>query len=177
MKVKPENVEQEICVDCGFCCDGTLFHYAVTKDKSHPLFHIEEVDGKNRFRQPCHLFKDGCCSIYDQKRPTICGEFKCKLLRRVNAGAVSQSEAVGRVYEAKKLKEEIFDELRALNYDVSIGFNQSIKKFKEDQLQKLTEADFNKKFAKLLVKHQLLNEYLKKHFKKNENKKKTNVDA
>lgn len=178
MKIEPENTEQQICVACGFCCDGTLFHKATALEgKSHPLIEIETAEDGNRgFILPCHLFKDGCCSIYDQERPSVCGKFRCKLLRNVAAGNVTTTEAVKRVDQAKKLKQEIFDELQALGYDVHIGLNQAVAQFKTRQLETLSETEFNTRFAKLLVKYQLLNEYLKKHFKRNRKKKQSNVD-
>jgi len=37
------NPEQELCKRCGFCCDGTLFRYAVVKDDDVLLPGMEEV--------------------------------------------------------------------------------------------------------------------------------------
>lgn len=177
MKIEPKNIEQQLCVSCGFCCDGTLFSRARTRDEYHPLFNYEDADGHKSFKLPCHLFKDGCCSIYGQKRPSVCGEFRCKLLRRVDAGHISQTDAENRILQALKLKQEILDELKSLNHDVSLGLQQSLQQFRELELEKLSEIEFNKKFARLLVKHQLLTEYLKKHFKGSSKKKKANIDS
>jgi hypothetical protein len=66
--------EQEICVDCGFCCDGTLFNQAVLKpaEKGNLPHWMEEnyreKEDDGFFPLPCAYF-DGNCTIYNYCRP------------------------------------------------------------------------------------------------------------
>lgn len=169
---KTENTEQEICINCGFCCDGTLFNHAITEDKSHPLIDIEIRDGdKNRFKLPCHLFKNGCCSIYDQPRPNICGDFKCKQLHLLNRNRVSEEEVQSKIEKVKALKQEIEDGIAPYIKSNNGSIKENFALFKANQLEELNEKEFNKTFAPLLVKYQLLLQYLKVHFHKGSKKK------
>ena len=91
-------VLQNICIDCGMCCDGTMFRYAGIQegDQLEPLkaagavFVKREAD--TAFLLPCPAFRGGCCSIHGT-RPAICGAYRCRLLRRYEAGEVSFEEA------------------------------------------------------------------------------------
>ena len=59
--------------------------------------------------QPCAAHRGDHCGVYAE-RPKSCAEYRCALLRRVDAGEVGRTEALGRVAEARAL----IAELRAL---------------------------------------------------------------
>ena len=65
--------EQDICVTCGFCCDGTLFAHALLNpgEKGSLPERIEEsvfsLDDRDYFHLPCRYFA-GRCTIYDRQR-------------------------------------------------------------------------------------------------------------
>ncbi len=105
--------EQEICVKCGLCCDGTLFGHAVLQKGEHGYLpeKIEQQYGKEDdaefFTLPCAYF-DGKCTIYDQKRAVVCSAFRCQLLKTFANGRVSQKDAIKIVTDALKFKAEIY---------------------------------------------------------------------
>lgn len=105
--------EQEICVTCGFCCDGTLFKHAILEpgEQGNLPTKIEKQYGKQNesefFTLPCAYF-DGKCTIYDQKRASICGAFRCRLLKNLSKGRVTHANALQTVAGTKALRNEIF---------------------------------------------------------------------
>jgi hypothetical protein len=86
----------DLCLSCGLCCDGSLF--------SNGLLIGDEVDlarslgmavlrssggtGSFKFGQPCSCFRDGCCAVYDQEKPSVCTTYRCELLEGYSAGTI-----------------------------------------------------------------------------------------
>jgi len=109
--------EQEICVECGFCCDGTLFLYAHLNpgERGQLPELIEragyEKDSKEYFRLPCGYFNRKC-TIYDQKKADVCFDYRCQLLKDYAAGKVSAEEALEIVREAGRIRAELFAQFR-----------------------------------------------------------------
>lgn len=111
--------EQGICVTCGFCCDGTLFAYALLNpgEKGHLPERIEE----NVFRQaerdyfylPCSYFS-GRCTIYYRQRADVCGSYRCQLLRDFSDGSISYGQALGMVERAKQVRSELMEQYSLL---------------------------------------------------------------
>ena len=106
--------EQEICVECGMCCDGTLFLHAHLSpgERGHLPERIEKNsytrEGKDYFRLPCEYF-DKKCTIYDQQKAEICSSFRCQLLNDFAAGKVFLKEAVEIVRSALQMRAEILE--------------------------------------------------------------------
>ncbi len=103
---QPIAQNESLCVNCGICCDGTLFQHAPLFEEDTPLLENTpdlkfEDESKTKFSLRCPYFR-GCCSIYD-KRFTVCRNFRCKLLREKLAGNISEEEASAVVIEAKRL--------------------------------------------------------------------------
>ena len=100
-------------MQCGFCCDGTLFSHASLQpgERSNlpPKLKQEFVqyDTGEFFRQPCAYFA-GCCTIYDQPRLHICSSFRCQLLRNVEAQTILPSQAVQTVRNMVQLRTNIY---------------------------------------------------------------------
>jgi hypothetical protein len=106
-----------ICVHCGLCCDGTLFRHASLKDdddlqlaRTLGLSINEQKDDKQNFRQPCHHF-NGCCTIYTQPRPKVCGPYYCHPMRLLKKGDLSQTEATELIQRATRLKQQFKREI------------------------------------------------------------------
>ncbi|QHV96967.1 hypothetical protein [Spirosoma endbachense] len=105
--------EQEICVKCGFCCDGTLFSYAVLQagEQGNLPEKIEQnyskEDGREFFKLPCSYFC-GKCTIYDQKRASICSAFRCQLLKDFSIDKITQANAMRIIDNAVKFRDEIY---------------------------------------------------------------------
>jgi hypothetical protein len=102
----PEN-EQAICLECGFCCDGTLFLRAnLDSGESGNLPEkIEEnrffENGKELFRLPCSYFS-GECSIYKNHRANVCGSYRCQLLKDLSHGKITSPEAIEIIRKARE---------------------------------------------------------------------------
>lgn len=122
--------EQQICVTCGFCCDGTLFLHACLNpgergslpDKIEQNSFTEK--DKDYFRLPCQYFS-GKCTIYDRKRADVCSSYRCQLLKDFAEGEVTLSEVLKIVREAMSMRAEIFEEC------ARITGNSSDKNFRQ----------------------------------------------
>ncbi len=119
----PES-ESEICIDCGFCCDGTLFDHALAGpgDTPESLITIglapidDSLVDKSGFQLPCPHFT-GLCSIYASPRPWACGAFRCRLLRSFANGMYTATQARQIVREAKAMREALLPVLDAMYAD------------------------------------------------------------
>lgn len=103
-----EASENDFCAGCGLCCDGTLFSQAVVQEDDPWAetgdFDLFSIEGKRFFRLPCSLLCDGRCSIHTSPRPKVCGDFRCRLLKRHESGELEPGEGRKRVTQAKELK-------------------------------------------------------------------------
>lgn len=90
---------QNLCISCGMCCDGTLFVWAplCAEDKAGQLDSFTVGDdpqkGGPHFDLPCPHLHDRKCALYQSWRPRICHTFRCKTLRRFEAGEIDLLEA------------------------------------------------------------------------------------
>ena len=110
--VKATQEEQRICIECGFCCDGTLFHHAVLQAGEHGNL-PEKIEQNYRqegdreiFLLPC-LYYSGMCTIYDGKKAIVCSGYRCQLLNDFTGGRVSMQDAMDTVTAAKGILQEI----------------------------------------------------------------------
>jgi hypothetical protein len=87
-----------LCLDCGLCCDGTLFEATalMPNEDGRRLAERQAVfvteKGTRRFQQPCPAHECGSCTIYDE-RPEVCRDFRCSLLTAVDSGATDETTA------------------------------------------------------------------------------------
>lgn len=166
--------EQEICVTCGFCCDGTLFSTATLEkgEKGKLPEKMVAAYGKNGdyefFTLPCAYF-DQKCTIYNQKKAHVCSSFRCKLLKDFDKNERTQQEALDIVANAMQLKEEV-QELYASVFesDEIIHFRKVIEKigWVEENLEKA--APLHPSFHLLKIKAIILDTLLLKYFKSQE---------
>jgi hypothetical protein len=112
--VQAERDGSELCLQCGLCCDGTLFTNAVLKDGeqdyTESLGMVVETnpDGtRGNAMLPCPLFLDGCCSVYTIPRPSICGAYRCELLKAYVAGSKTMDEVLPVVHLVRSLAREL----------------------------------------------------------------------
>jgi hypothetical protein len=112
--------EQEICVKCGFCCDGTLFLIACLDpgERGGLPGKIEQVafseEGEDYFRQPCNYFTTKC-TIYDRPRAKVCGAFRCQLLKDFAANKLTLKEAETIVDNAMKMRDRLLEQYGRLS--------------------------------------------------------------
>ncbi|WP_313114053.1 YkgJ family cysteine cluster protein [Aequorivita sediminis] len=115
MNLENSNItpEQEICIKCGLCCDGTLFNHAVLrkdeKESLPPLIakRYMQTETGEAFKLPCPYF-DKKCTIYDQEKPDVCSSFRCQLLKNLSKEKTTKVDAAQIVENAMELRSEIF---------------------------------------------------------------------
>ncbi len=165
----PEN-EQEICVTCGFCCDGTLFSTATLKpgEKGNLPEKMEEAYGKNGeyefFKLPCAYFCEKC-TIYDQKKANVCSSFRCKLLKDVAKNEVSQEQALGIVENAMQMRQEVFKLYAAIFHVAHAPHFRQILTSIGDKEEANDPIALTKEFQLLKIKATILETLLIKQFK------------
>jgi hypothetical protein len=113
-------IAQSLCMECGLCCDGTLFLRAPVKsdDETDRLLArgIEIVSDRkstSAIPQPCIAHKNCLCSIYAD-RPSSRRSFECKLLRRFQKNKISQHQALTIIHEAVGLRDAMKQAMHAV---------------------------------------------------------------
>jgi Fe-S-cluster containining protein len=143
------NDSLNICLSCGFCCDGTLIGYVELGREELPvlreLMNIEDVNGKGFFLQPCNNYCDGC-NIYS-KRPKQCTNFKCALLKSLEQKELDFDSAIEMINVVKQKKIAIEKKLVTLQFELQ---SQSFY-FKMVELKKLLHK--NKSESSLTQNH------------------------
>jgi Fe-S-cluster containining protein len=104
---------EQLCPNCGLCCDSTLFADVELRTGDDPQRLIKlglEVQQKTKtklgFAQPCACFDGKFCKIYAE-RPKRCRLFECGLLKRVEAGDMTADAALKKISEAKARVENV----------------------------------------------------------------------
>lgn len=100
---------EQLCPNCGLCCDGTIFEDVELRngDDAKRLVKLglalkKKGQGKLAFTQPCACFDGKCCTIYSD-RPRRCRLFECGLLKKVEANEMDAGAALKKIAEAKIL--------------------------------------------------------------------------
>lgn len=109
----PMNSIEQLCPNCGLCCDSTLFADVELRKGDDPqrlaklgLTVLQKTKAKLAFAQPCACFDGKFCTIY-ATRPERCRLFECGLLKRVQSGEMTASAALQKISEAKTLAEKV----------------------------------------------------------------------
>ncbi len=101
-----------ICVGCGLCCDGTMYLAVHLRpgDRRESLtaagFVLTTRNDVVQFPQPCCASRAGACRIYDG-RPAACRTYRCRLLRRYEAGEVTHDDASALIVLATDLRDRV----------------------------------------------------------------------
>jgi Fe-S-cluster containining protein len=122
--MKP-SLTDTLCTRCGLCCDGSLFADVelASDDEASALevmgLEIEDADEDDGglLLQPCGALKGKRCSLYPH-RPDCCRRFKCRLLQRVERGAIAverANEKIGNVLKRIERVKELAGQLGAGN--------------------------------------------------------------
>ncbi|AOS42973.1 Flagellin N-methylase [Lacunisphaera limnophila] len=114
---------EQLCLACGLCCDGTLFHHvrlepgddaAKLKALGLPVRTSRGATPVTRFRQPCAaLCADRSCRLYAD-RPGQCRSFECGVFQDVRAGRMEAGAALRLVKQARRQADDVRRLLRAL---------------------------------------------------------------
>jgi len=112
------NGVEQLCPNCGLCCDSTLFADVELRKGDDPkrlqaLGLDVQLKTKTRlaFPQPCNCFDGKFCKIYAE-RPKRCRLFECGLLKRVESGEMTAAAALKKIGVARKWAEEVRELLR-----------------------------------------------------------------
>lgn len=161
--------EQAICVECGMCCDGTLFLYAHlnTGERGNLPPLIEEKsyssDGRDYFRLPCDYFS-GRCTIYSLKKADVCSAFRCMLLKNYETGGISVEDAIKTVHDARAILEEITGQFyRITGYRGKAFFKEMLREMGRMQ-EKTAGGTPDPDFELLLARCNILEALLIRHF-------------
>jgi hypothetical protein len=118
-KLSVNGVEQ-LCPNCGLCCDSTLFADVEMRAGDDPkrlaklgLTIEKKTQTKLAFAQSCACFDGKLCSIYTD-RPKRCRTFECGLLKRVQAGELAADVALKIIAKTKLQAEGVRGLLRQL---------------------------------------------------------------
>ena len=104
--------EQRVCLECGFCCDGTLFRNAGLQNEEQGNLpewieeHSHFSESNSYFSLPCGYF-NGRCMIYERERAFVCASYRCQLLGYLRSGRISPDKALQTVYEARRMRDDI----------------------------------------------------------------------
>lgn len=98
-------MKSQLCLECGFCCDGNLFAFvAISSDEAQTLRSrgLAVIDDKGRLKlaQRCGALEGCRCRVYEQ-RPMGCRKFDCLLARSLVEKDLPLSDALEIVAEAK----------------------------------------------------------------------------
>jgi Fe-S-cluster containining protein len=114
---------QQLCPQCGLCCDSTLFADVelYTGDDAKQLKKLglslhKKGRGKLAFAQPCACFDGRFCRIYGE-RPKRCHTFQCGLLKRVEAGDMAVSAALRKITAAKAQSQKVRELLHSIGHN------------------------------------------------------------
>jgi Fe-S-cluster containining protein len=112
------NAIDQLCPNCGLCCDSTLFADVelLAKDRPQRLAALgldiqQKTKTKLAFAQPCACWEGKLCKIYGE-RPQRCRLFDCGLLKRVAAGELAAGAALKKIQEARTRANQVRELLR-----------------------------------------------------------------
>ena len=112
----------KICIQCGLCCDGTLFTKAKIKNsedellaKSLGLTIFSNSDSQIFFEQPCQLFNK-TCTIYDKPRPNCCSKFICQPLQKVRTNDIIFIDAENQILLALEIRRQVMETASLIPY-------------------------------------------------------------
>lgn len=63
--------------------------------------------GKTAFAFPCHYLEGKACTRYQTWRPSICGDYFCRVQSRVKSEELTEQQAFDLVKQARGLRDEV----------------------------------------------------------------------
>lgn len=169
MAVSPTH---HLCLSCGICCEGTFFSYGPLQD-DEPVddyrragLEIQELEnGERRMPLPCKQFKDGKCQTYEC-RPISCQEYRCRLIRRLERGAVDLETALGRVEVAKSKRARLQAKIAQAPELADLSFPEALAEMDRNETSMTVEEHeaFRMRHAEMFLLAADLTLYILKHF-------------
>ncbi|MFM1941291.1 MAG: hypothetical protein RI897_273 [Verrucomicrobiota bacterium] len=114
--------EQDLCLNCGLCCNGVLFRDVELQAEDNPA-RLGELGLPLKIRrtkptktapattiistpQPCRGLFGTRCTLYAE-RPLRCQQFDCALLLEVRAGRTSTDQALRTIRTTRKAADKV----------------------------------------------------------------------
>jgi uncharacterized protein len=116
------NIINQLCAQCGLCCNGALFSDVRLQKGDDPArlrqlgIRLERTGRNWRFSQPCSCLNGNLCQIY-RERPVRCRTFECRVLQRAQEEQLTVAAALRIINKAKKLAARLERILRALGQE------------------------------------------------------------
>lgn len=165
LRIKVKTEHQDICLSCGFCCDGTLFDKVSIELTEHFQFPIEgDKDNGFYFLQPCLAHEGSKCTIYDE-RPEACVAFRCKLLKNLEANRTGKEQSLFQISLTKSLIEDL-DKKMLQHHPGLTGetYFHRFMNFSGHFKAQMSEANFEKKYGLVMRKFEIVQQSIKEHF-------------
>lgn len=95
-----------LCVECGLCCDGSLFRFLPVEAEQVPVHRalglpVVTYGGRPAMPLPCGKLERRCCTVYAE-RPQGCRGFVCYLGDCLERDEVTLEHALSIVREAHR---------------------------------------------------------------------------
>jgi Fe-S-cluster containining protein len=97
---------EQLCEHCGICCTGAVLSGGRLEPSElafaerHRLRVVQTQKGP-AFAHPCPLLVDNSCSVHEE-RPKTCRVFRCRLLRLLESGDLTEAQASERISELQR---------------------------------------------------------------------------
>ncbi|HWQ92127.1 MAG TPA: YkgJ family cysteine cluster protein [Clostridia bacterium] len=119
---------EDLCLECGFCCNGVIFADIKLRPADHPARlkalaepFMQPQPGQtakiswhgSRLTQPCLFFDGSRCRVYEQ-RPGHCRNFECLLLSNVMAKRLPRQAALRIIQTARQQADTVRNLLQVL---------------------------------------------------------------
>lgn len=166
--------QNNICIQCGLCCNGTLFNWANIEPNEviDELFPTEiiKIDKREKsvFSLPCQFLNNCVCTIYTSespKRPLICAKFKCKLLQKYEENQITYSESITLIKKTKELAQKNDDLINVTFPELKeLSTSKKIKALKNKLEIANNQAEFRKQFGNILLSSFTFEHWQKKYF-------------
>jgi len=150
---------EQLCLACGLCCDGTLFHHVKLeagddarklKALGLPVKTSRSQTPVTRFPQPCAaLCADRTCRVYAD-RPKQCRSYECGVLKEFQAGQIAFPSALRLVKQARQDADKIRRLLRQLgDTEEHRSLNERFRRTKQRMESGFADGDTADTFAEL----------------------------
>lgn len=168
--LKVRSASQQLCLQCGLCCDGSLFSAVELQrpDRVEQLkslgMRVRVYQARHRMLQPCSAL-NGCeCRLYAE-RPKYCRDFHCEVLKGFQSGALTEAAALKKIRKAVGLVKRIRAELRALgNAEENRPLRKRFERLSRDLESRVCPPDVATRYADVSRKMHQLNWILSTDF-------------
>ena len=98
-----------LCLDCGLCCDGTMFEVAeiAPEEAARLEGKVRLSADRTKLLQGCSALQPDCkCGVYTE-RPQTCRRYKCFVLASLEEGKFTRAEADEAIREVLGRREKV----------------------------------------------------------------------